>query len=306
MALAGLVARRAWWGTGPNGASTTPASVARVSLADVRALHQRAAHPMLTTVVFTGDLDLAQGRALAQRHFGDWPATRIALPEAPPSPPQPLDVPMLLVNLPGAGQAGVVVMGPGVPQADPQRRTAQVAAGVLGGGYSARVNVEVRIKRGLSYGASAALSMAAEGGVVAASAQTQNATAAEVAALMRGEMLRLGRDAPGPEEFDARLATLVGNVTRQAETTAGLAAMAIDTVERARPLADLARAVPELRTVTAAQVRDFAAATWRPEALRIVVVGDMKVAGEALRAMVPGARLIDAAALDLAAPSMTR
>ena len=70
---------------------------------------------------------------------------------------------ILVVDLPNSGQAAVNYYD----QNRVGRRTAlfypaTVANTVLGGGYSARLNYEIRIKRGLSYGAGSSDRLAPE------------------------------------------------------------------------------------------------------------------------------------------------
>ncbi|OYT85631.1 MAG: peptidase M16 [Burkholderiales bacterium PBB6] len=306
MALAGLAARRAWWGSAVYGGSLTPASLARITLADVQAFHRQQLRPELATLVISGDVTPEAGLAMATRQLGGWRGNRMALPQARQEPASPATPATVLINLPGAGQSGVVVMAPGVPAASPQRRVAQVAGAVLGGGYSARLNTEVRIKRGLSYGASASQEYQPVGGVLSAATQTNHPTAAQVALLMQGEILKLGTEAPSADELGARQATLVGNFGRQVETTAGLAASVLDQVVRQRPLTELRQFAPEVMAVTPEQVRSYAASQWPASALRTVIVGDTAAAGDSLKALDPKALQIDAAKLDLDAGKLSR
>jgi len=91
------------------------------------------------------------------------------------------------------------VVKPAIARSDPRYYEALVANTVLGGGYSARLNSEIRIKRGLSYGARASLAARRTVGSVSAQAQTKNESAAEVAGLIRGEMAGLATRPPSPE-----------------------------------------------------------------------------------------------------------
>lgn len=330
-ALAGLVARRAQWGDSVYGGSLTPASLARIQRNDVLAFHRRQARPELATLVLSGDVSSTcpQGRAalssppeeikatsggpalpcepalaLAQQALGSWPTLPMALPEPRREPPSPATPATVLVQLPGAGQSAVVVMAPSVAADSPERRVAQVAGAVLGGGYSSRINTEVRIKRGLSYGASAGNELQPVGGVLTAATQTQHATAAEVVKLLQGEITRLAEDPPTADELAARQATLVGSFGRQLETTAGLAQVAIDQIARGRPLEELQRLAPEVLAVTPTQVQAFAARHWTAGRLRTVVVGDLAAAGAGLRSLDPEALVLDAVQLDLNAATL--
>ena len=75
----------------------------------------------------------------------------------------------------------------------------EVANALLGGGYSARLNEEVRVKRGLSYGAFSNVDERRGTGLFIAVAQTKNVSAAEVAGLVDAEVSKLGSAPPSPQ-----------------------------------------------------------------------------------------------------------
>ena len=94
---------------------------------------------------------------------------------------------------------------------------------MLGGGYSARLNQEIRIRRGLSYGSGSSLDARADPGPFMAVTQTRNDAAAEVLGLILAEMRRLGAEPIPSAELVARRASLTGDFGRNAETTSGVA-----------------------------------------------------------------------------------
>src|SRR3546814_16796765 len=99
-----------------------------------------------------GDVTPAAAKALAEQQFGAWKAapaatTAAALPVAAPAPR------VIVVDLPDAGQAGIVVGRPAIARSDSRFYAAQVANATLGVGFSSRPNQEIRLTRGLSYGA---------------------------------------------------------------------------------------------------------------------------------------------------------
>ena len=96
--------------------------------------------------------------------------------------------------MPGSGQAAVAVARTGVSRSEERFYPALVANAVLGGGYSARLNQEIRIKRGLSYGSGSSLDARREAGPFVAITQTRNDAADQVVALTLGEMTKLGSE----------------------------------------------------------------------------------------------------------------
>ncbi|MEJ6007100.1 pitrilysin family protein [Paucibacter sp. AS339] len=323
-ALAEKLARRIFWGDAGRGRLASAQTLARIKLADVQAFCREQMRPERLTLVLAGDLDLAQGRVLAQRHFGNWrpaPAATAATMRARPDPAPAARLDGLptsvLLDLPGSGQSAVLLVAPFVGLATPEPGTAQaeqqallragaLANAVLGLGYSSRINQEVRIKRGLSYGAFSSSESLPGGGMLSVGAQTQHVNAAEVAGLLRDELQQLGETEVTAPELAARQALLIGELGRQLDSTQGLAATAAEQLERGEALADLPRQAEQLYATNAAAVRDFAARFWAGATLRSVVVADLAAAGAGLLEMFPQAWVIPVEQLDLEAPGLRK
>ena len=325
--VANLVLRRAHWGDSPYGAVNTPAALARLQRDELRAFHRRGYRPDQALLVIAGDVDPARDTALARRLLGDWRAaddaasgsatttnatnattnaTATANLASAQAGPRPLDTPLVLVDMPGTGQSSVAIAAPYLAQGSPERFAGLLANAVLGGGYSARLNQEVRIKRGLSYGVGSGVEANPPGGMFSASAQTNHPTALQVLQILRAEVQRLADSPPGADELAARQATLVGAFARRMDGAVGLAGLVLGEWAQQRPLADLNGYTRQVLAVTPQQVADFARRHWPADSLRAVVAGDLTAAGEGLRAGVPADWQVPLAALDLEAPRLRR
>src|SRR5207237_2377568 len=97
----------------------------------------------------------------------------------------------VVVDMPEAGQASVSVTKPAIKRDSPDYYSGLVANAALGNSFASRLNREIRIKRGLSYGARSSLDSRRDIGPFSASAQTKNEYASEVTKLMIGELNRL-------------------------------------------------------------------------------------------------------------------
>ncbi len=213
---------------------------------------------------------------------------------------------VIVIDLPGTGQAAVTVALPGIRRDDPRYYAGLVANGVLGVGYSARLNEEIRIKRGLSYGAGSSLDARRGIGPFVAQVQTKNESAPEVVDLVLAEMRRLGAGPASPEELAARKAALTGQFGRNLEATSGVAASLSSYALHGLPFSEMAAHDDKVRAVTAEAAQDFAARSLDASAATIVVAGDAKAFVAALRAKFPGLELIEASDLDLDRPSLRK
>ncbi|HWU77790.1 MAG TPA: pitrilysin family protein [Rhodanobacter sp.] len=305
-ALAALAASRGVFGDGAYGHSRngTPDSIGRITQADVRHLHGELYRPDNAILVLTGDISPAQALQLAQVSFGSWPKPATALAARPAGRGASPLPPMLLIDQHGAGQAGVVAAHAAPPRSDADYYIGTVANAVLGGSYSARLNEEIRIKRGLSYGANSQLQPLADAGIWQAAAQTKNPSAAQVVDLMLGQFKQLGESKVDAAELSARKATLIGGYGRSLETTAGLARQVADLAVYGIKLDEIGKYIAQVQAVTPKQIEKYARKHLDADAIHVVVVGDAAQFAPAIRKQHPKAVLLESAALDLDSPGL--
>jgi zinc protease len=286
-------------------AQGTPQSIAKLKTTDLAVLHQAWFRPDNAVLVLTGDITPEQGFALAEKTFGDWPKPAAALAPAPSIAPRPAPR-AVAIDLPGTGQASVTMAKPAIPRSDPDYYPGIVANSVLGGGYSARLNQEIRVKRGLSYGASSRLSTNRTTGVLRAGAQTKNESAPQVLALMEQQMKGMAAAPPSASEIKARKSVLVGNYGRNLATTGGLADILGELALYGVPLDEITRYTAKVEAVTPQQVQAFAQRMFDPSQASVIVVGDAKGFLAPLKVARPNLQVIPASALDLDSPTLMK
>jgi zinc protease len=286
-------------------AGGTPTSLTRIGRDALVGMHDAYWRPDNAILVITGDLTPEEGFALAEKNFGDW--------ARPPTPLPPVPVAdmtsrphAVVIDMPQSGQAGVVVAKTAIVRSDPRYYAGLVANTVLGGGYSARLNEEIRIKRGLSYGANSSLTARQSTGAFTASAQTKPQSAPQVVALMRQEIARLGQTPPTADELTARKSVLVGDYGRDLATTDGLAAILSDLALYGIDLSEVQAYTAKVEAVSPQQVTDFAASVLDPAKATVVVAGDAKLFSADIAKVLPDAQTIPLDQLDLDSPTLRK
>ena len=287
-------------------ASGTPASLKRITRADVETLHRTWWRPENATLILTGDVTPEAGFALAQRLFGDWarPATPLptmALTSTPVGDPEPK---VVVIDMPSSGQAAIYLAKSGPRRSDPRYYTALVADSVLGGGYSARLNQEIRIKRGLSYGANSFANLRRNAGLVGASLQTKNESVDEVVEVLLAELRRLAEAPPSDRELATRKAVLTGDFGRELETSGGMAGLLSGLALHGRTLSEINDYLTAVEGVYAEEVRAYAGSALSPEGATILVVGEAKQFLPALRRRFKNVRVIPIDRLNLDSPTL--
>ncbi len=308
-ALAGFVATRVVFGEMPYGHNLggTPESLQRIKRADILAFHRAHYGPANAILVLGGDVTPDKAFALAEKQFGAWTNVGRALARQDGLKPVPHPTPhVVVIDMPQAGQAAVVVTRPGLSRIDPAYSISQVANSILGGGYSSRLNQEIRIKRGLSYGAGSNFDLRRAVGPFLASAQTKNESAAEVAGLVLDEMNKLGKEPVADVELGPRKAVLIGNFGRSLETSAGIVNRIAALALYGLSLDEINRYISGVQSVSAAQVQQFSASHLGGADSSIVIVGDAKKFLDALRQKFPNIEVIPIDELDLNSPTLRK
>jgi zinc protease len=303
-AVARAVAARAILGSAPyaHPAGGTLTSLPRIKRADLVALHVRAAAPANALLVMAGNVTAEEGFALAEKALGDWSGEKLSVPK--PAPAAPTKPRAILIDLPNAGQAAVYIGKLGIVRTDDALPTGEVANCILGLGYSSRLNQEIRIKRGLSYGVRSRLTSWRTTGLFTAGCQTKNESAAEVVSVIQTELQRLASEAVDSDYLAARQAVVRGEFARDLETNEGYVRRVADLALYGLPLEKLAHHLETIDGVTAEAARDFAQKHLSPEGLSVIVAGRAKDVAEPLRKLFPKLEIIPQKKLDLDSPTL--
>ena len=305
-ALSHFVTSRLVYGGGAYGhaAGGTLETVPAISRQQIRQLYQKYYQPRNAAFVLAGDVTLAQGKAFAEKFFGDWKNTETAPNDSIHSGAADWKPRRVVIDMPEAGQAAVTMARPAIERASPDYYAALVANAALGNGFVSRLNREIRIKRGLSYGAGSSLDPRREKGPFAASAQTKNESAAEVAGLMESELKRLVSEPVQGDELKSRQAVLTGRYARNLETNRGFVSEISDLATYDLPLDTLDKYIPSIEAVTSDAVTNFAKKYLAPPT-SLIIVGKAAEFAEALKKNFSDLKVIEQKDLDLNRASLT-
>ncbi len=283
----------------PGGGTTT--SVPTINRDDVVRFHARSFDPGNATLVFSGAITTEQARALAEQAFGDWRGggSTAAAPTGEALAGPVLAPRVIVIDQPGAGQAAVYVAVRSVSRTDADYFPLALGNTLLGGGYSSRLNQEVRIKRGLSYGAGSSLGARLGEGVFTASAQTRNDAVPDVAELILSEIGRMGTERITEDELGPRRAVMIGGFGRSLETVDGLGGFVASLALYDLPMSELAAYAGNVRAVTPEQIESAFARHLPGSEASLVIVGDASQFLEALRAKHPNVEIIPLSDLNL-------
>ncbi|HEX8489674.1 MAG TPA: pitrilysin family protein [Chthoniobacterales bacterium] len=305
--LAQFVLARAVFGDGPYGHSHTGTmeTVQAIKREDIVKLYQTHYLPENAAFILSGNVTLEQGRKYAEQFFGGWKGGAPPAPDAALTSTAEWKPANIVVDMPEAGQAAVVVARPAIKRASPDYYAGLVANAALGSGFVSRLNREIRIKRGLSYGARSSIDARRDVGPFSAFAQTKNESAAEVAGLMQSELKRLHSEPVQGDELKSRKAVLTGAYARSLETNGGFVGKMSAMITYDLPLDTLNKFIPSINAITTENVSAFAAKYFdSPPSL--IIIGKAPAFLEPLKKNFPEVKVISIPELDLNRADLTK
>ena len=251
----------------------TEAGIAAATPEALRAAHAARFRPDRALLVVAGRIGADDALRLAEQAFGDWQASGDALPEVPlarrEAPPA-----RVLVQRDGSVQSTIRLGRPAIPATDPDYVPMQLASTVLGGGFSSRVNQNLREDKGYTYGASAYLAASRNGGRLQAGADVRNEVTGAALSEFFSEFERLADEPVPAQELEDTKRYVAGGYLITNQLQGAVAGSLASNWMSGLPADFLGRYVPMIRQVDAATVQAMARKYWDPRQQSIVVVGD--------------------------------
>ncbi|MGZ8288926.1 MAG: M16 family metallopeptidase [Telluria sp.] len=274
---------KAIFGDHPYGNTTeTAESITSTTEELLRTEHAKRFRPERSLLVITGRISQADAMKFAQAAFGDWKVDGPAVAELAPATVVPKPVRVLLQRN-GSVQSTVRLGGPGIPATSADYVPLRLTSTIIGGGFSSRVNTNLREEKGYTYGASAGARTMHKGGGIVGGADVRNeVTGAALSEYMK-EYRRLGADLVPADEMSMNKRYVAGTYLVQNQLQRSVAATLANNWLIGLPSEFLGQFVPAIQKVTPEQVRDMGKKYFSPEAQSIVVVGDNAAVTEQLK-----------------------
>ncbi len=255
----------------------TRATVEAIARDDLVAFHRRYYHPGNFIFAVSGDVDTTAILAGLERRMADWDVGAESVPPvpAPDFTPRPG---LYLVDKPDVNQGRVRIGHLGTTRDDPDRYKLLVMNDILGGGgFSARLLTRIRSDEGLAYSASSSFGVGIYyRGVFQAGFQSRSETVARATAIVFEEIERIRSEPVEEEELRNAIASYVDTFSRNFSSAASTAGLFANDEYTGRDPAYLAAYRDNIASVTAEDVLDVAQRYLDPDALVILVVGNLE------------------------------
>ena len=265
--------------------SGTMDSIASLTRDDMIRFHRRWLRPDNATAFVVGDTSMDEILPVLNEHFGDWASDRSTRPEKNIAE---VDVPgstrVFLVDKPDAPQS-LILAGHVAPPAGVDNNLAiEIMNDVLGGQFTARVNMNLREDKGWAYGAYTLL-WGARGQrpwMVYAPVQTDR-TVDSIKELLREIDAYLGDVPPTEAELDRNVKNSVRSLPGQYETASSVLGTLLSNARYKRPDDYVTTLKDGYEALDVPQLETAAEQVIKPRGLTWVIVGDLSKIEQPIR-----------------------
>ena len=256
----------------------TPATVKRISTADLRAWHERAYHPPQIVLAAAGNvtheqlLDVldATGWATRARGVSEW--------LAPPPPPEAIMREYTHVKRKDIAQTHLVLACDAPKHSSPERHALAIATTLLGGGMSSRLFQQVREELGLAYSVYSFHNTFLDNGQHGVYLATAPEQAREAYDVVCTEMAAVAGGAMSDDEIATGISQLKGQLVLSLEGVSSRLYRAAEVALYDEPYRPVDALLAELDAVTPAQVRAACAAYLDPAHCSVLSLGPVAAA----------------------------
>ena len=275
--VASLVSAAAFYGSRhPYGFSElgTETSVKAMTRNDMVGFWKAHFVPTNAALVVAGEITMNELRALAEKSFGAWP--RAAAPRPTTGAPAPTSARVVIVDVPGAPQTQIAVVGAGAARSTPDFRPMQLLNQTLGGTFAGRINMNLREKNGYTYGARSQFQFRRDSGMFGTFAAVRTDVTAPAVRETFNELRGVHERPITDDELTRAKDGLANSLPGAFETSSNAVGNFANVFTYDLGLDYYAKYAAQVRAVTTEQVHDMAEKYINPGRMIVVAVGDRK------------------------------
>ncbi len=277
-----------------------PETVSALKRDAVVAFHKERYTPSGAFLAIAGDISPDAATGLAKKYFGGWKGSAVQ-----PTTAAPLKAArkIIVIDQPEAVQTQFGMYGAGVPRSHPDWLPLSVANQIFGGSFNSRLNLRLRAKEGLTYGANSTVDSARLAGLWNATSFTRTEETVNAMKVMLEVINEFRKNPATPAELTEATAYLSGVFALQVETAGAVAGRVLTSALNGLPNDYWQTYRDRVRKITAADVSAAVERHVSPADLTIVAVGNASAFAKGLEALGP-LTVIPAAKLDLTQPTL--
>jgi predicted Zn-dependent peptidase len=256
----------------------TVKTVGAFTLDDIKAEEKAVFRPEGATLLVAGDITAEEARPILEKAFGDWKSSGPGpAPSTVTAPASHDGLRVLIVDRPDAVQTVIRYVLPGVVFKNDGRVALRMLNTVFGGGFTSRLNQNIREQHGYAYGAGSRFVMEPSAGYFIASASVKADVTGPALKEFIKEFDRLKTGDISDDEAGKARETLRTELVQAFQGLSGLLGEAGETVLNGVPYDTLGKDAAAMGGVKGADLNGAAKSGVRVDQGVLVLVGDKKL-----------------------------
>jgi zinc protease len=257
----------------PDGWVLMPDDVQKITREQLVTFWKTFYRPNNAMLAVAGDVDPARLRGEIEKAFAAWESAPVPA-RVEPKVPDVQSTRILLVDRADLTQSTVVFGHAGIKHVDPSWFAVTLMNYVLGGSdFSSRLMIEVRAKRGLTYGIGSSFGATLYQGPFRVSASTKNSSVWDALVASVGEIRRMKAEGPTADELAKAKGYYAGSYPFRLQGAAGIAASIVGAELHGLGIPYVKEFPVRLAAVTQPQAAEAAQKWLNPDGLWVVIVG---------------------------------
>ncbi len=269
----------------PFGRMTTEQSVAAVTVDDCKAYLKDWIAPQGAKLFVVGDITQKQIETEIGGRLAAWkgkPKASVKIPAAKPRKGR-----IFFVDVPNAQQSSISLVTAGPTRKAKDYFPTRIAMAILGGGFSSRINMNIREDKGWAYGARGGINYSRTMGTFVAGASVKTDTTKDSITEIDKEVSKLAKDGEVTDaEFDREKNGAILALPAQFATGQQVLASFRGLLYFGLPLDYYASFVKNVSAVKKSDVAKAAKANLHPADVQVLVVGDAKAVLPGLKELI--------------------
>jgi zinc protease len=251
-------------------------SVRDVGRAELEQFYCKHYAPDASALIMVGDVSVSEAESLAERALGSWTVENFGDVGLEPSAPPSRRV--FFADRPGAAQSEIRLAMLAPPRRTEDYHVLEVLNNILGGGFSGRLNLNLREDKGYTYGSFSSIRYGIVQSLLLTSAPVESSVTKEAIAEMLSELdaLHAWERAVTDEELKHAKENLVRGFAQRFETLSQVAGEIAELEGYGLEPSELGRYAEEVESVTSEDLERAAREYLDTGKAILVVVGDGK------------------------------
>ena len=282
-AISNIVYNKLLFGSHPYGRTSSEASIKAISRDDLVKYYQSTYRPNNATLIVVGDIDKATLKTKLEKAFATWKPADVKSRDLPPAKPLGKTA-IYIVDRPGSAQSTVSIGHVGIDRMNKDYFPVMIMNSILGGGFTSRINMNLREDKGYTYGARSNFSFRRGAGPFSASSdiRTADTRAAVVEFMSELNDIRGGRPVT-QAELDYNKQSVIRRYPAGFETVGAISGQLSSLVTYGLPDSYFNDYIGKINSITLADVNRVAKQYLDPSKMAIVIVGDRSVIESGLK-----------------------